>query len=181
MATQVNDSAETVNDIHSQLNSTVVGEVLTPETVEDVAALVRYCRMRARPLAVAGGRHAMGGQQFGAGMLLVDMRRMNRVVRLDQERGLLEVEAGTMWPDIVAYLESPPRWSIIQKQTGADNFTIGGSLAANAHGSGLNLKPMIDDVESFELVDARGQLVQCDRTCSNWPLAAMACSASLCV
>src|SRR2546425_8566064 len=53
-------------------------------------------------------------------------------------------------------------WGIRQKQTGADRLSIGGALAANAHGRGLKFKPFIGDVESFVLVDADG----IPRTCS---------------
>ena len=56
------------------------------------------------------------------------------------------------------------RWSIIQKQTGADRLSIGGALAANGHGRGLSYAPIVQDVESLELVDAQGNLVHCSRT-----------------
>jgi FAD/FMN-containing dehydrogenase len=55
-------------------------------------------------------------------------------------------------------------WGIIQKQTGADRLTLGGALAANVHGRGLALKPIIGDVESFTLMDADGKLARCSRT-----------------
>src|SRR5207248_3967255 len=42
-------------------------------------------------------------------------------------------------------------------------LSIGGALAANAHGRGLKLKPFIGDVESFVLVDADGLLRTCSR------------------
>src|SRR2546426_3974465 len=54
------------------------------------------------------------------------------------------------------------QWGIRQKQTGADRLSIGGALAANAHGRGLLFKPFVGDVESFVLVDADG----IPRTCS---------------
>src|SRR2546422_5696952 len=41
------------------------------------------------------------------------------------------------------------QWGIRQKQTGADRLSIGGALAANAHGRGLLFKPFVGDVESF--------------------------------
>jgi FAD/FMN-containing dehydrogenase len=43
-------------------------------------------------------------------------------------------------------------------------LSIGGSLAANAHGRGLNFKPLVADVESFTLVDAGGRLRHCSRS-----------------
>lgn len=52
---------------------------------------------------------------------------------------------------------------IRQKQTGAAKLSIGGALSANIHGRGLTMKPMVGDVESFELLDADGNLVRCSR------------------
>ena len=110
----------------------------------------------------------MGGQQFLSGGTLLDMRRLNRVRSLDLDRGLLEVEAGILWPDVIrAYLARPDgrhcRWGIRQKQTGADRLTIGGAMAANIHGRGLTAPPFIGDLESLEIVTADGEVVRCSR------------------
>jgi len=88
-----------VNDIHSQLNSTRVQKILKPRSLEDVQNIVRTARKDRMVLSVAGGRHAMGGQQFGTDALLIDIRKLSRVIRLDRERGILEAEAGIEWPD----------------------------------------------------------------------------------
>ena len=93
----------------------------------------------------------MGGQQFGTDMVLVDMRGLNQMVSLDSERGTLEVQAGAFWPGLIdAYIErqkgSPRQWGIAQKQTGADNLSIGGTLAANAHGRGLTMQPFVSNI-----------------------------------
>ena len=56
------------------------------------------------------------------------------------------------------------QWTFAQKQTGADKLTIGGCLAANIHGRGLKMPPFIGDVESFKLLTAKGDVVECSRT-----------------
>jgi FAD/FMN-containing dehydrogenase len=158
-----------VNDIHSQLNSTRVLQILQPRSLEDVQGMIRKARKDRKVISVAGGRHAMGGQEFGTDTLLVDIRKMSRVLNLDGERGILEVEAGIEWPELMdGYLtlqkgDRQP-WGIAQKQTGADRLTMAGTIAANAHGRGLKMKPFISDVESFVLVDATGSPHTCSRT-----------------
>src|SRR3989441_13161038 len=87
-----------VNDIHSQLNSTRVHRVVKPPSVDAVVQLVQSARQEGRPLSIAGGRHAMGGQQFGSETTLVDMGSMNRVLGFDAARGLIDVEAGSPVP-----------------------------------------------------------------------------------
>src|SRR6266852_5471766 len=158
-----------VNDIHSQLNSTRVLGILQPRFLEDVQSIVRSARKDRKIISVAGGRHAMGGQQFGTDTLLVDIRKLSRVLNLDHKRGIIEVEAGIEWPELIdSYLtlqnDDRQSWGIAQKQTGADRLTMAGTIAANAHGRGLKMKPFVSDVESFVLVDATGTAHTCSRT-----------------
>jgi FAD/FMN-containing dehydrogenase len=153
--------------------------VIEARSVEDVVRAVLDTRVGGDALAIAGGRHAMGGQQFLANANLLDMRQLNRVRSLDEARGLLTVEAGITWPDVIrSYLVRPEgvrpegarpdgarsRWGIRQKQTGADRLTIGGAVAANIHGRCLTAGPFIDDLESLDVVTADGELVTCSRT-----------------
>ncbi len=158
-----------VNDIHSQLNPTRVREIAAISSISDLQRALRRAAAAGRVVSIAGGRHAMGAQQFAEGSMLLDMARFNRVRSFDRAGGIVDVEAGIMWPALVDYLlkaqEGRPRqWGIAQKQTGADRLTIGGALAANVHGRGLKMKPFIGDVESFVLVDARGNARTCSRT-----------------
>jgi FAD/FMN-containing dehydrogenase len=157
-----------VNDIHSQLNPTRVGRIVRPASVEDVVDLVHRARAAGEAISVAGGRHAMGGQQFGAGTVLIDTTGMNRVLRFDADQGEVEVEAGIEWPELVHGLirmqqGRSAQWGIVQKQTGADRLTIGGALASNVHGRGLRYRPFVQDIESFVIVDAAGTARRCSR------------------
>lgn len=88
-----------VNDIHSQLNATRLRASARPLSTDAVQQVVRDANTHGFGLCIAGGRHAMGGQQFLSGGVLVDMRGMNRIVRFEPERGLVEVGAGIEWPD----------------------------------------------------------------------------------
>ena len=158
-----------VNDVHSKLNATAVRVVATPARYDALPRLVRRARDEGLAVSIAGGRHAMGGQQFGEGTLLLDMRRMNRVLELDLERGLVTVEAGAVWPGLIEHLlraqaGRAQQWGIVQKQTGADRLSIGGAIAANVHGRGLTFPPFVSDLEAFTLVDASGELRRCSRT-----------------
>jgi len=157
-----------LNDIHSRLNPARVRAVVRPTSVDAVRAAVRRAAADGRGVSIAGGRHAMGGQQFGADTIHLDMSGMRRILRFDPLRGHIEVEAGIQWPELIdrlltAQAGSERPWGIIQKQTGADRLTIGGALAANVHGRGLRLKPFVADVEAFSLVDAGGRLLRCSR------------------
>ncbi|MGI8618734.1 MAG: FAD-binding oxidoreductase [Gemmatimonadaceae bacterium] len=163
------DETGTVNDIHSQLNETRVAAIRRPRSFEDVRRIVREARDSGLPIGICGGRHAMGGQQFASGAILIDMRDLNWIGALDCRLGMLEVGAGIQWPALLDTLHtmqpgSDQAWTFAQKQTGADRLTIGGALAANVHGRGLTMRPIIQDVESFLLVNADAELRRCSRT-----------------
>jgi FAD/FMN-containing dehydrogenase len=158
-----------VNDIHSQLNATRVDRIVKPRTVEELRTAIASARSAGKPVSIAGGRHAMGGQQFAEAGFLVDTRAMNHVLAFDDERGVIVVEGGIQWPDLVEYLNTAQegrerQWGIYQKQTGADRLSIAGALACNAHGRGLNLKPIVDQVQAFDLIGPDGGLRTCSRT-----------------
>jgi FAD/FMN-containing dehydrogenase len=93
---------------------------------------------------------------------------LNRVVAFDRESGTVTVEAGIQWPQLLAELQrlqegQTHQWGIYQKQTGADRLSIAGALSCNAHGRGLNLKPIVQQVEAFDIVDHTGTERRCSR------------------
>jgi FAD/FMN-containing dehydrogenase len=161
-----------VNDIHSQLNATTVKEIRRPDSLDALRRTVVECAKTGEPFSMCGARHAMGAQQFLSGGRLVDLTALTKIIGIDHDRGLLTVEAGIQWPALIdGYLQlqrgavpsEEPRWGIAQKQTGGDEMSIGGALAANAHGRGLTMPPMVGDVESFSLVSLNGDLIECSR------------------
>mgnify|MGYP001552988795 FL=1 len=162
-------AGEWVNDNHTQLNSTREYQVKHPVGLTCLQKAIRQAHRDKRSVCIAAGYNAMGGQQFGNGSLLLDMNRLNGLIEFDRDRGLIEVEAGMQWPALIHLLQATQSrdqvpWSIRQKQTGGDRMSIGGTLAANAHGRGLDFKPIVDDVESFTLLDANARVHHCSRT-----------------
>ncbi|MDE2788438.1 MAG: FAD-binding oxidoreductase [Chloroflexota bacterium] len=150
------------------MNQTEVAQVIAPNSTVEAQQAVNKVRDAGQSLSIAAGRHAMGGQQFLSGGTLLDTRNLNRIVGLDAERGIVTVEAGIMWSDLICGLRTMQagadrRWSVVQKQTGADRLSVGGALAANGHGRGLTYRPIVQDVDSCEMIDADGNLTRCDR------------------
>ena len=156
------------NDIHSFLNKTSLGRIERPCSVEGFSSVIRQAGVDGDSVCIAGGRHAMGGQQFAEGGTLADTSAANRIIGFDASRGMVQVEAGIQWPEFISSLESAQKgnaapWGIVQKQTGADRMSIGGTISANAHGRGLRFHPIVQDVESLSIINAEGEPVTCDR------------------
>lgn len=111
----------------------------------------------------------MGAQAFATDGIMLDIRRLNKVLSFDDKAGLIEVESGIEWPELADYLLAiqhghSQQWGFKQKQTGADRLTIGGAIASNIHGRGLTMKPFVEDVDSFTLIDANGDVIRCSRS-----------------
>jgi len=157
-----------VNDIHSQLNTTRVHSIVKPRNLHELRTAVLHAKAAGTAISIAGGRHSMGGQQFGEGTVLVDTRALGRAIRLDSEVGHLTVEGGIQWPALLDFLNRAQtgrgqQWGISQKQTGADRLSLAGALSCNAHGRGLTLGPIVQQVESFDLMDRTGEVRTCSR------------------
>lgn len=108
-----------VSDIHAQLNQTAVAEIVRPRSIGEIRAAIHRAAVEARAVSIYGGQHAIGGQQIGAGTILLDMSSMDRVVELDPTAGEIEVRAGMQWPVLIASLiecrsDRSPSWGIIQ-------------------------------------------------------------------
>jgi FAD/FMN-containing dehydrogenase len=156
-----------VDDVHSRLNATCVARLARPRDIGELRGALAFARRDGLAVCPSGSRHAMGGQQFLAGGMLLDMRGLDRILEIDAARGTVRVEAGARWPEVFAALDAaagPRRWAVRQKQTGADDFTLGGSVGANIHGRGLAYPPFVSDVESLVIVESDGRRFEASRS-----------------
>jgi FAD/FMN-containing dehydrogenase len=148
---------DTVNDV-TQLNPIQVEAIVTPTSVEEVRRLVAG---HPGPISVGGARHSQGGQIACTGCLFLDMRKLKRVVALDTQHRLITVEAGASWRQIQEAID-PHGLSVAIMQDYA-NFTVGGTLSVNAHGSYVDAGPVVNSVRSIRIVLADGRLVTASR------------------
>ncbi len=156
-----------VNDAHTQLNPTYVDQIAYPNAVNTLKEIIHKSSRKGDKICIAGARHAMGAQQFATDGILVDTTTLGKVLNFNPEKATIEVEAGVRWPQLIGYYIEAQKghkaqFGIEQKQT-ADWISIGGSLGSNIHGRGLKMKPFIQDIESFQLIDSNGEVRTCSR------------------
>lgn len=156
-----------VNDAHTRLNITHVESIVYPDSLDTIHKTIGKAHRDGKKISVAGARHAMGAQQFAKDGILIDTTTLSQVLKFNPEKATIEVEAGVRWPQLIGYYLKAQKGQkaqlgIAQKQT-ADWLTMGGSLGSNIHGRGLKMKPFIQDIESFQLIDSNGELHKCNR------------------
>lgn len=135
-----------------------VARVVAPASTEEVAQAVRDWPGR---IAVGGGRYSMGGQVAIRGGLHLDMRGMNRLLRLDPQAKLARVQAGMRWRDLQDALD--PLGLAVHTMQSFSNFTVGGAVSVNAHGRYVGNGPVVNSVRALQLVLADGSVVEATR------------------
>lgn len=143
-----------VNDV-TQLNSTEVFAIATPQSIEEIQTALRNTGL---PISIGGGHFSMGGHTASAGSLHLDLRRLNRVLHFDPAAKSIRVQAGIRWCDIQRFVD-PHDLAVKIMQTYA-NFTVGGALSVNAHGRYMGLGPVVLSVRSILLVLPSADVVE---------------------
>ena len=87
-----------------------------------------------------------------------DASHLDRILRLDESRGLVEVQAGTPWKSIASHLRPGDPQAAAVRTTLP---TVGESIARNA--AGPDGRPAVTHVESLALVTPDGQLRRINR------------------
>lgn len=133
-----------------------------PTNESELQELVRYAAQHKLKVTSRGIGHSAGGQSFADDALMIDLRKLNKVLQFEPQSRTVRVQTGADWAVLTRLLE-PHLLSVTTKQE-FDSFTIGGSLAANVHGKTVDYGPLIDHVESFRLLQADGQIINVSRT-----------------
>ena len=90
------------------------------------------------PVIARGGGYSYAAASFGAGSLVLDMTRFDRVLRFQPGERLVEVEAGMRLEQLLAL--TAPRGLILPVQPGYPAITVGGCIAGNVHGKNPHLE-----------------------------------------
>lgn len=153
-------------DDASRLNQTKVADIWTiPVDSDDperqIAQLLSRARLERRRVTIAGARHSMGGHTIYPGGIVIDTLPFNQM-ELDEHLGILTVQSGAIWKDVLAFLDRRG-WSVEVMQSN-NSFSVGGSISVNCHGWQYDRPPIASTVESFRLMKADGAIVRCGRT-----------------
>lgn len=152
-------------DDASRLNKTKVKSILSlsgdsQDVEKQIAQTISEANRLNTPIALAGSRHTMGGHTIYPEGTILDTAAFNKM-HLDARNELLHVQAGATWSEIIPYLDSKG-YSVAVMQSNND-FSVGGTISANAHGWQTGRPPIGSTVESFRLVKADGSVLTCSR------------------
>ena len=135
--------------------------VLEPGSVEDIARLIRFAARHGISVAARGEGHSAFGQSQVRGGVVIDMRRLARVHRIDPTS--VVADAGVTWRALLdATLErglTPPALTDYQ------DLSLGGTLSVGGiGGAALRHGAQVDNVLALDVVTGEGRRVRCSRT-----------------
>jgi len=134
--------------------------VLLPGSAEEVSEIVKLANRYRVPLVPSGARTSLhGGPIPYGGAVVIDLMRMNRIMRVSIEDGYVETEAGVRLDELNAEL-SRHGYFFPPDPASAIAATVGGSIANGAGGMRAARYGTVKDwVLGLEVVLPTGDLV----------------------
>ncbi|HPV54984.1 MAG TPA: FAD-binding oxidoreductase [Bacilli bacterium] len=115
---------------------TLIGKpevIVKVESTKEVSEVAKYAYDNNIPLTVRGsGTGLVGACVPLYGGIVLDMTLMNKIIDLDEDNQILEVEAGALLMDIADYTKA--RGYLYAPDPGEKSATIGGNITTNAGG-----------------------------------------------
>lgn len=131
--------------------------VLRPGSVEDIAAMIRYCRCHDIPVAARGQGHSPFGQAQVEAGLVVEMAALATIHSIENDRA--DVDAGVLWKEL--FEECVSRGLTPPVLTGFTGLSIGGTLTMGGIGAVPRTGVQVDHVRALQVVTGTGRIVWC--------------------
>ncbi len=137
--------------------------IVRPKTTEHIAEIMRLANEYRIPVIPRGGATwGFGGTIPVKGGIILDLTGLNRIVHFDEKNGLLTVECGAVWEDIMHFLRET-RWKLPTYPSSALSSTVGGWAATGGIGYGsLKYGPFLKNVVKATVVLPSGRIVVVD-------------------
>jgi glycolate oxidase len=134
--------------------------VVRPINIEQIQKVVRYANSKKVPVVVRGSGSGMSGQAVPIqGGIVMDMKRMNKILEINPADGYCRVESGVVDDDLNKALKP---YGVFYPVAPASSrvATIGGEIANNASGvRSVKYGAVRDSVLGMKVVMANGDLV----------------------
>ncbi|GAA0574347.1 FAD-binding protein [Kribbella sandramycini] len=133
--------------------------VLVPGSVRDIQAMVKYCVRNRVRVAARGLANTTDGQGLSGG-LIIEMRALRKIHRIDADRAV--VDAGADWLQLTNAAHAkgltPPAL------TGFLGLTFGGTLSLGGIPPAIQSGGQVDSVLELEVVTGSGELKRCSKS-----------------
>jgi glycolate oxidase len=136
--------------------------VVQPETTKQVSEVIKLANIHKIPVVPRGGGTGVcGGTIPSNGGIVLDMRKMDRIVYLDEEKRTVTAQSGVLVRNLANYLEKRG-FFVADKPESWFAATIGARTQANGVGNNYNLRygQSIDQIICLEVVLPNGEIIK---------------------
>ncbi len=131
--------------------------VVWPQTTEEVARVVKLANVRNIPVVARGGGTATAGGTLAEDAILLDLSRMNKIIRLHLTEQSITVQPAVSVVHINQLLASYNLFFPVVPHTTAGVSTLGGIVSRNVFSS-QSFGCARDWMKSLEVVDGTGKV-----------------------
>ncbi|CAM9159735.1 unnamed protein product, partial [Ascophyllum nodosum] len=133
----------------SSTHSVKTKAYLQPESAEEVERIIREAHRERKRVRVLGNALSPNGIGLSEDTML-SLGQCDRVLRVDQERKTVTIEAGARVQQVVDALA--PHGLTLQNYASINEQQLGGFLQVGAHGTGATIPPVDEQVVAMKLV-----------------------------
>jgi FAD/FMN-containing dehydrogenase len=127
--------------------------------IDLMRAEIAEAQSAGRPVAVGAARHSMGGQSLPSGGTAITLDQ--RWMELDRAASTYRVAAGVRWSTVISQLDGHGFSPTVMQSN--NDFGVASTFCVNAHGWAVPHGPFGSTVQSFRMLMADGELVECSR------------------
>ncbi|HUM69620.1 MAG TPA: FAD-binding oxidoreductase, partial [Chloroflexota bacterium] len=139
-----------------------IGYVYRPVNITQLRQVFQMAKDHGRTIGLRGGGNSYGDAALNDENIVLDMRRMNRVLDWEPGNGRLTVEPGVTLQRAWEYTVEDGWW--IPVATGTMKITIGGAAAMNVHGKNAwKIGTFGEHIAAFDLMLPSGEIMTCSR------------------
>lgn len=139
-----------------------ISYVYRPTTIDALGEVFRLARHTGRSVGLRGGGNSYGDAALNSENIILDLRRMNRILDWNPATGIIRLEPGVTLSELWQYIIEDGWWPPVA--TGTSFTTMGGSAAMNVHGKNAwQVGPIGDHILAFDLMLPSGEIITCSR------------------
>lgn len=133
----------------------------TPKTIAGVQKIVKQAAADHKHVTVKGAGKGVSGKATKFRSEVIDLKKLNNVVRLNRAKKQITVQAGITWRKIQECIN--PFGLAVTAMQSFNDFSVGGSIGVNAHGQDFRYAPVGQSIISLVIIDAHGDRITLSR------------------
>ncbi|CAG8754777.1 41376_t:CDS:10, partial [Gigaspora margarita] len=144
-----------------------------PESEDDIKKIIELAKRNKKNIKVIGMVHSPSDLPFSDGYI-ISMNKLNRIIKIDQEKKTVTVEAGIKITQLNEELSK--HGLALSNLCSISELTIGGAISTATHGTGVNFGCLSTQIKCLTLLtDSHGKM-HCSETMNSDVFKATLCN-----